>query len=420
MKTRSYTLTTTGSFIGIFIQAAMNTLTPVLFVPMMRMYGLTFAQLGALVAINFGAQVLADLIFSGIIDRIGFRRLILPANAIATVGLLLFALTPVLIPQHMFIGLAVMTLIFSSACGLMEVLYSPLINAIPHKNPARAMGLLHSFYAWGQVGGVLITTLLLALFGDRFWPLVVALWALVPLGNTILFCFAPFPATCTAEKSVATKKTIGHPFFIAAMLAIFLGGAAEVNIGQWASSLMEVGFGLPKVTGDLIGMGGYAAMMGLGRVLYGVFASRLNIQRLLAWSALATALLYVATALLPPVPGMITCALCGLSSAMLWPGVLMVASGRFPHAGAWLFAVLAFAGDFGAGLFPWLTGLLIDNSGGTAAVAWLGRLTGSTPAQAVLRFGILCAAVLGIATFATHIYMIRRNKRDATVTSCKQ
>ena len=37
------------------------------------------------------------------------------------------------------------------------------------------MSLLHSFYAWGQVATIIITTLFLFVFGERNWVIIVLL-----------------------------------------------------------------------------------------------------------------------------------------------------------------------------------------------------------------------------------------------------
>lgn len=42
---------------------------------------------------------------------------------------------------------------------------SPIVNACPSEHKDKAMSLLHSFYCWGQVGTVAISTLFFALAG---------------------------------------------------------------------------------------------------------------------------------------------------------------------------------------------------------------------------------------------------------------
>ena len=138
----------------------------ILFIPLMTLYGLTYVHLGLLVGINFTTQVLVDIIASRLVDRFGFRVFVLPADLLAVVGLVLFALSPVLF-GNVLVGLILATIIFSASCGLQEVMLSPIVNAIPHDDKGPAMALMHSFYAWGQVATIVITTLFLFFFGIR-------------------------------------------------------------------------------------------------------------------------------------------------------------------------------------------------------------------------------------------------------------
>ena len=44
--------------------------------------------------------------------------------------------------------------------GIIEVIISPVVSALPSDNKTGDMSLLHSFYCWGQLIVVLSTTLL--------------------------------------------------------------------------------------------------------------------------------------------------------------------------------------------------------------------------------------------------------------------
>jgi hypothetical protein len=199
--------------------------------------------------------------------------------------------------KNVLYGLIISTVIFSAASGLLEILLSPIVNAIPHDEKGPAMALMHSFYAWGQVATIIITTLYLYLFGINNWQIIVLLWSIVPAVNFIMFLFAPFPGVIPEEHRLNIRDLIFKPFYIFALLAIFFGAAAEVVMNQWSSTFMEKALQLPKLTGDLLGMCGFALLLGLGRLLYSIYGAKINMNNVLVFSSAVSIICYIVVAL---------------------------------------------------------------------------------------------------------------------------
>lgn len=405
---KSYQLTTVSCFVGIFVQAISANITAVLFIPLMTLYGLSYIHLGLLIGINFTTQVAVDIIASRLIDRYGFRFFVLPADLMAIVGLVLFALTP-LIFENVLVGLILSTIIFSASCGLQEVMLSPIVNAIPHDEKGPAMALMHSFYAWGQVATVVITTLFLFVFGIRSWQIIVLLWAIIPLVNFFMFLAAPFPGVVPEEHRQTMRDLLFRPFYLFALLAIFGGAATELVMGQWSSTFTEKVLELPKITGDLLGMSGFAALLGLGRVIYGRSGSRMNMNNVLIASAVAAIACYLIVALSPVLSiSLAACAVCGLAASLMWPGTLVITAEKYPLAGGWMFAILAAAGDVGAAVGPFVTGVVTDITRSLpAALSWSATV-GLNPEQFALRAAILLATVFPILTLYCQWWLRKR------------
>ena len=404
---KTYRLTTYSCFAGIFVQAIAGNITAILFMPLMKLYNLSYIHLGILVAINFMTQVAVDIIFSGLIDKCGFKRLVLPANIFAFIGLILFSMSP-LLRGNVFAGMVISTVIFSAASGLLEIILSPIINAIPNDDKGPAMALMHSFYAWGQVCTIVITTLFLYLFGSERWQIIVLIWAAIPAIDFIMFMFSPFPNAIPEEQRLNMRDLIFNPFYIFALLAIFFGAATELVMNQWSSSFMEVVLKLPKLAGDLLGMCGFAFMLGLGRTLYGIYGSKIDMNKILIKSSLIAIVCYIAVALSPINSiSLFACALCGLAASLLWPGTLVVAADKFPLAGSWMFAILAAAGDIGASAGPWLTGFIAEKSLSMQAAINFSSKLGIAPEQLGMRAGILAASVFPAIALLSHIILKR-------------
>jgi len=407
---RSYRLTTLSCFMGIFCQAISSNITAILFIPLMTMYGLSYVHLGLLVGINFTTQVLVDIIASRLIDRHGFRVFVLLADILAMIGLVLFALSPLLGAQ-VLTGLIISTVIFSVSCGLFETMLSPIVNGIPNEEKGPAMALMHSFYAWGLVAMVIVTTLFLYIFGIRSWQIIVILWAIVPLVNLFMFLGAPFPGVVKEEHRQTMRDLFFRPFYLWALLAMIGGAATELVMAQWSSTFTEKVLELPKVTGDLLGMCGFAVMLGLGRMLYGRYGSKMNMNIVMIGSAAVAVVCYVVVAL-SPVQGisLAACALCGLAAALLWPGTLVITAEKFPLAGAWMFAILAAAGDVGAAVGPFVTGIVTDFTRNLPNAVDLSAAMGLNTDQFAIRGAILLAAVFPALTLGCHLVLRKRQK----------
>ena len=249
----SYRLTTLCCIVGTFVQAIIANLTAILFVPMMGLYGFNFIHLGILVGVNFGAQVTADILLSGTIDKKGFRFFVLPACLLAFFGLVFFAAAPLLFPGHIFVGLLLATVVFAFSSGMLEVLLSPIIDAIPGGDKGPAMSLMHSFYAWGQVITIILTTLFVYAAGRENWQIITLLWAAVPLTCFFMFLRAPFPQGTPPEERQGMRQLLFHPFYLLALGAIFCGAGTEIVLNQWFIHLHGKGAGAAEGGGGCAG-----------------------------------------------------------------------------------------------------------------------------------------------------------------------
>lgn len=395
----NYQSTVYACYIANIVQAVVINLTPLLFLVLKDSFGLTYSQFGTLVLVNFCTQVAVDIGFSKAVERHGFRIFVVAAHILCVVGFILFACTPVLLQGFEFLGFLLSTMLFAGSGGLLELLLSPIIDALPSENSAKAMSLLHSMYAWGQLGCIILTTL--AVFLGVPWYFIMAAWAVLPLINTFVFLKVPLRHKVDADQAMHTEKMVASPLFFLAFGAILFGGAAEVTIAQWTSTFMQNGMGIPKVWGDLLGMGGFALMLGIGRLLHGLYGERFDLSKLLVFGSFAAIGSYLLVALSPSqTVGIIACIVTGFFVSLLWPGTLTIASACLPTAGASMFALLAAGGDIGGSIGPWLTGVLTD-----------GRITaGASDAQG-LRFGVLCAVVFPLMALVFQLLLRRQTKK---------
>jgi len=358
----SYMSTRIASYIGYVVQAVVNNLTPLLFVTFNRDFSVSTEKLAALIALNFCIQIAVDFSATLFVDRIGYRKSVLLAHLLACSGFVLLSFLPYCIDP--FIGILIATACTAIGGGLLEVVISPIVEALPSKKKASQMAILHSFYCWGQMAVVLLSLLFFTTVGIQRWRILVLTWALVPLLNLFLFarvplCKLPEEESLSAQGKAPEKHRhkLLSPFFFACIILMLCAGATELSVAQWSSMFAEKGLGVSKTVGDLLGPCAFAAMMGIGRVLYGLFSERIKIECALALSGALGVFAYLLTALAPsPILSLVGCFIAGLASALLWPGTYSLGAARIKTGGTVMFALFAMAGDIGASAGPALTG----------------------------------------------------------------
>lgn len=363
-------------------------LPPVLFLTFRSLYGISYSLLGLLIFINFFTQLTVDLIFSFFSHKFNISKAVKITPVLTFLGLVLYALCPILFPDHIYAGLVLSTVIFSSSGGFAEVLISPVVAAIPSDNPDREMSKLHSFYAWGVVAVIIISTLYILAFGGENWQWLVLGFTIVPLAGILLFAGAKIPELQTPEKLSGTFEYLKKGALWLCVGAIFLGGAAECSMSQWCSGYLEQALGIPKVWGDIFGVALFSVMLGLGRTLYSKYGK--DITRVLFWGSIGASICYLAAAVSPfPIVGLLACALTGFCTSMLWPGCLIVASDKFPAAGVFIYALMASGGDFGASVAPQLIGIITDRVMALPLAAEVASGLGITAEQLGMKAGLL-------------------------------
>ena len=355
----NYKNTINACFVGYIVQAIVNNFAPLLFLTFQNTYRIPLSSITMLVTINFGLQLLVDLLSVGFVDRIGYRVSILLAHGFATVGILALAALPELMPDP-FIGLMIAVIIYAIGGGLLEVLVSPIMEACPTDNKEKAMSLLHSFYCWGHVGVVLVSTLFFRVFGIGNWKILACVWALVPLCNGFFFTKAPIASLIKeGEQGYTVRQLAGQKLFWVFLLMMVCAGASEQAVSQWASTFAEKGLGVSKAVGDLAGPMAFAVLMGTARTFYGKFGDKINLDKFMIGSSILCVTSYLCISLVDnPVVGLMGCAVCGLSVGIMWPGTFSKAASALPKGGTALFALMALAGDLGCSGGPTLVGVV--------------------------------------------------------------
>ena len=360
---KNYRKTLIACYLGFITQAIAANFTPLLFLKFHKDYGIPLGKIALIPTVFFLTQLLIDVFCARFVDRIGYRLSVVVSEVASALGLVGLAVLPELFPDP-FAGILLSVLIYAIGSGLIEVLVSPIVEACPFEHKDAVMSMLHSFYCWGCVGVILLSTVFFALFGIGHWRLLAVLWSLIPLYNIFNFATCPIERLTEEGEGMSIGSLLRTPFFWIAILLMVCAGASELSMAQWASAFVESALGFSKTMGDLIGPCLFAVAMGISRVIYGKYGEKMNLHLFMIGSGILCFVCYLVTAL-PAVPllGLAGCVLCGFSVGILWPGTISITSPRLPQGGTALFALLAMAGDLGGASGPSLVGIVTQHSG---------------------------------------------------------
>lgn len=351
-----YRKTLLACYLGFITQAISANFAPLLFLTFRNTYGIPLEKIAMIPMTFFLTQLLIDFAATKFVDRIGYRTCVVCSQMVSAVGLALLAVLPDLLPDP-FIGILIAVVLYAVGAGLIEVLISPIVEACPFENKDGMMSLLHSFYCWGSVGVILGSTLFFAVFGVENWRIVAVLWAVPPFMNTFNFLRCPIERLTEDGEGMTMGQLFRMPLFWLMAMLMVCSGASEISMSQWASAFTESAMGVSKTVGDLAGPCLFAVLMGISRVFYGRMSEKLDLTRtMLGCGALCVMCYLLASLSSSPVPGLMGCALCGISVGIMWPGTLSISAQKCPRGGTVMFALLALAGDLGGSIGPSLVG----------------------------------------------------------------
>ena len=360
---KNYRKTLIACYLGFITQAICANFAPLLFLKFHNDYAIPLGRIALIPTAFFLTQLIVDFLCARFVDGIGYRRSVVASEVCSGLGLLGLAVLPEVFPDP-FTGILLSVILYAIGSGLIEVLGSPIVEACPFEHKEAVMSLLHSFYCWGSVGVVALSTLFFAVFGVENWKWLAALWALIPLYNIYNFATCPIERLVEEGRGLGIRGLLRKPLFWVSLMLMVCAGASELAMAQWASAFAEAAIGLSKTWGDLTGPCLFAVTMGISRVIFGKFGHRMDLTKFMLTSGALCLACYLLSSLAGnPLLGLMGCILCGFSVGIMWPGTISICAKQFPAGGTAMFALLAMAGDFGGALGPGMVGSITQRAG---------------------------------------------------------
>ena len=360
---KNYQKTLKACYLGFITQAIAANFAPLLFLKFHADYGISLGRIALISTAFYFTQLVVDIFCARFVDKIGYRKSVVASEVASVLGLVGLAFIPDLCADP-FVGIIACVIVYAIGSGLIEVLCSPIVEACPFDHKEAVMSLLHSFYCWGSVGVILLSSLFFTVFGIGSWRILACVWALVPLYNIFNFATCPIEHLTEDGKGMTIGQLFRNPLFWVAILLMVCAGASEISMAQWASAYTEAALGFSKAVGDLVGPCMFAVAMGISRVIYGKYGAKIHLNHYMIGSGILCLCCYLLASLSSgPVLGLIGCIFCGFSVGIMWPGTISITSPRLPQGGTALFAFLAMAGDLGGAFGPSLVGAVSQQAG---------------------------------------------------------
>ena len=301
---KNYKKTKIACYLGFITQAIAANFAPLLFLKFHMDYNISLGNIALISTCFFFTQLVVDLFCAKFVDRIGYRACIVASEVCSALGLVGLAILPDLL-SNPYMGIIISVITYAIGSGLIEVLCSPIVEACPFENKEATMSLLHSFYCWGAVGTILVSTAFFAIFGIDSWKYLAVLLALVPAINIYNFATCPIEYLVEDGEGMSIPSLFKTPLFWVAIILMVCSGASELSMAQWASAYAEAALGLSKTMGDLLGPCLFAVAMGICRVLYGKYGEKVNLTKFMLGSGLLCVVCYVLASLFSnPVVGL--------------------------------------------------------------------------------------------------------------------
>jgi fucose permease len=353
-----YRKTLIACYLGFITQAIAANFAPLLYLTFHKNYGIPLGKVALISTALFLTQLIVDILCARFMVNTGYRACVIVSELTSAAGLIGLAVLPELLPDP-FTGIIISVVIYAIGSGLIEVLGSPIVEACPFENKEAVMSLLHSFYCWGSVGVIVLSTAFFAVFGVDHWKWLSCIWALLPLYNVYNFATCPIETLVDEGEGMSIGALFKTRIFVLGIILMVCAGASELSMGQWASAFAESALGLSKAAGDLAGPCLFAVTMGISRVIFGKYGDRIELTGYMLGSGILCLMCYILAALSHnPFLSLAGCIICGFSVAIMWPGTISILSKRLPGGGTAMFALLAMAGDLGGASGPGIVGFV--------------------------------------------------------------
>ena len=315
-------------------------------------FGISTAVAGSLFLLMTFGILLGSLVFGPIVDRNGYKGMLLLATALIAIGLEGIAFAPSM-------GwLRVACVLIGFGGGIINGGTNALVADISADGRTAGLSLLGVFFGVGAVG---VPFALGSLLGTLSYSQVIgAVGVLVLVPLIIITALTPFPAPKHPQgfPLADAKGLLRDPLLLLMGFMLFLESGMEITVGGWAATFFAEELQIADQRA-LIYLSFYWLGMMLARIALGSLLRRAAPTQVLLpclASAFVGALLLILTR--NAALAALAVFLVGVGFSATFPVVLGLVGDRYTQLSGTAFSVVIVMALTGGMILPWLTGVL--------------------------------------------------------------
>jgi MFS transporter, FHS family, glucose/mannose:H+ symporter len=350
-----------ATYLGMLLFGVTLTTLGAVLPPLITRYGLEKTNAGSLMALMSLGILAGSLVFGPVVDRFGYRS-VLVAGALG-VGLGLAAIaclpTPALLTPAM--------LLFGCGGGLLNGATNALVADITPAGREAGLALLGVFFGIGAFGVPLVLGLLLQWMTYTAIVGGLAILVIVPLVGFVAVRFPP-PKQAQGFPLRRAGEILGDEPLLLVGLLLFFQSGMELTLGGWSAQYGR----------EVVGLSQERSILVLSLFWVGMVAARLALTQLLRFQRAATVfpwflvVAFAGAALMLTVSSMPAAAtalfLLGFGLAAGFPILLGFLGGLYSDLTGTAFSAVFVMALIGGSSLPYLTGVLADGHGLRAAL----------------------------------------------------
>lgn len=330
-------------------------------------YKVDNSTLGFLFLAATTGYLLASFANGPMTEKLGQRRLLLLGAFSFVVGAIALGMKPP------FAVLVFMRFLLGIGGGMLETGFNTYVTALPRRSTA-VMNNLHAFYGVGALLGPIVASTILAAHGD--WGAVYLVWGVlsIPLLAGCAAILRPTPSPTRAvqrqgdapirENTLAAALKLRVAWLATLFLFVYVG--IEVSIGNWSYAFLLSERGQGTLLAGWV-VSGYWLGLTLGRFLLARFFEKWGLGTShLVEASIAIVIAGVLLVWLLPLSwiAIVGLVLIGFGLGPLYPTIIalmpaLVPTRLLPSAIGFVVSISI----SGIALFPWLAGILAQDTG---------------------------------------------------------
>jgi FHS family glucose/mannose:H+ symporter-like MFS transporter len=314
-------------------------------------FGIDKPAAGTLLFLMSFGIVIGSVVFGPIVDRNGYKEMLVGATALVIIGLEGIAFAPSMT------WLRIVIVLIGFAGGIINGGTNALVADISSERRMAALSQLAVAFGVGAVG---LPFALGSLLGAYTYSTVIAsIGALivVPLVMTATTAF-PAPKQPQGLPIAAARKLLREPFLLLMGLMLFLESGMEISVGGWTATFFKEELLIPDQRA-LLYLSLYWLGMTLARLVVGTVLSHVSPIRVLASCltiAFTGAFLLITTR--TPSLAALGVFLLGVGFSSTFPVILGFVADRYTELSGTAFSIVIVMALTGGMLMPYAMGLL--------------------------------------------------------------